>query len=217
MEDDMKIAVIGAGNVGSTLGMRWAAVGHEVVFGVRDPRNAKHAALVSQPGGKVRLATIAEAVAPADVVLLATPWDASGAAITACANLAGKALIDATNPLTADLSLAVGLHDSGGEQVARWAKGAHVVKAFNTTGFNIMADPVMEGRPAVMFVAGDDPAAKVTVQGLAKAIGFEPVDAGPLKMARHLESMAVLWISCAYRQGLGRDYAFALIRKQARS
>lgn len=213
----MKIAVIGAGNVGGTLGGRWAAIGHEVVFGVRDPGNPKHAALVSQPGGKARLATIAEAVAPADVVLLATPWDASGAAIAACGNLAEKILIDATNPLTADLSLAVGLHDSGGEQVARWAKGAHVVKAFNTTGFNIMADPVMEGRSAVMFVAGDDSAAKSAVLELAKGIGFEPVDAGPLNMARQLEAMAVLWISCAYRQGLGRDYAFALIRKQVHS
>ena len=210
----MKIAVIGAGNVGGTLGKRWAAAGHDVVFGVRNPQDPKHAALVSQTG-KSRLATIAAAVASAEVVLLATPWNASEAAIATCGSLAGKILIDATNPLTADLSLAVGFNDSGGEQVARWASGARVVKAFNTTGFNVMADPVMAGRAAVMFVAGDDTSAKAAALELAGAIGFEPVDAGPLKMARQLEPMAVLWISCAYRQGLGRDFAFALVRKRA--
>ena len=211
----MKIAVIGAGNVGGTLGKRWAGAGHEVVLGVRDPRSAKYAALVSQPGDRIRLASVVEAAAFADVLLLATPWNSAEAAITACGNLSGKIVIDATNPLGANFSLTVGFSDSGAEQVARWAPGARVVKAFNTTGFNIMADPILEGRHAVMFVAGDDADAKAAALDLAKAIGFEPVDAGPLTMARQLEPMAVLWISCAYRQGLTRDYAFALIRRQA--
>jgi len=206
----MKIAVIGAGNVGTTLGWRWTAAGHEVTYGVRDAGAAKHQPLAA---AGARLVSVAEAASSAEVVLLATPWTATEAAIAACGSLAGRVVIDATNPLTPDLSLAVGLTDSGGEQVARWAPGARVVKAFNTTGFNIMADPVLEGRAAVMFVAGDDAAAKKAVLGLAQAIGFEAIDAGPLKMSRQLEPMAVLWISCAYRQGLGRDYAVALIRK----
>jgi len=209
----MKVAVIGAGNVGGTLGKRWAAIGHEIVFGVRNANETKYSALLSQCGGKAHLAAVGAAAASAEIILLATPWNASEAAVAACGRLDGKILIDATNPLAPDLSLAVGFSDSGGEQVARWARGARVVKAFNTTGFNIMADPVLEGRPAVMFVAADDTAAKAVVLGLAKEVGFEPVDAGPLRMARQLEPMAVLWITCAYRQGLGRDYAFALIRK----
>lgn len=211
----MNIAVIGAGNVGSTLGKRWASLGHAVVFGVRDPSSAKYASLLAQSANKPRLARIAEAAASADMILLATPWDASEAAIVACGDVSDKIIIDATNPLAADLSLTVGFTDSGGEQVARWARGARVVKAFNTTGFNIMDDPVIEGRSAVMFVAGDDAAAKSTALELAGAIGFEPVDAGPLEMARQLEPMAVLWIACAYRQGLGRDYAFAVLRRPA--
>ena len=211
----MKIAIIGAGNVGGTLGKRWAAAGHEVLFGVRDPAREKYQSLVTQTGGRARLATNAEAAAESQAIVLATPWTTTEAALAACGDLSRKIIIDATNPLGADLNLGVGLTDSGGEQVARWAKGASVVKAFNSTGFNVMDDPLLDGRHAVMFVAGDDQAAKGVVLDLASAIGFEAVDAGPLKIARLLEPLAVLWIHCAYRQGLTRDYAFALIRRGA--
>ncbi|MBN8492582.1 MAG: NADPH-dependent F420 reductase [Burkholderiales bacterium] len=211
----MKIAVIGAGNVGGTLGRRWAALGHELVFGVRDPAREKYQGLVTQTGGRGRLASNREACAGAGAVLLATPWNTTQAALAECGALDGQVLIDATNPLGADLRLTLGHSDSGGEQVARWALGARVVKAFNTTGFNIMEDPVIQGRHAVMFVAGDDPAAKSVVLDLASAIGFEAVDAGPLASSRMLEPMAQLWIHCAYRQGLTRDYAFHLLRRGA--
>ena len=114
-----------------------------------------------------------------------------------------------------DLRLTLGHGDSGGEQVQRWAPAARVVKAFNTTGFNIMDDPVLAGRHAVMFVAGDDAAAKAVALDLASSIGFEAVDSGALSQSRLLEPMAQLWIHCAYRQGLTRDYAFALARRGA--
>jgi predicted dinucleotide-binding enzyme len=211
----MKIAVIGAGNVGGTLGRRWAALGHEVVFGVRDPTREKYQGLVTQTGGRARLATNREACSGAGAVLLATPWSTTQAALGECGPLDGQVLIDATNPLGADLKLTIGHGDSGGEQVARWAPGARVVKAFNTTGFNIMEDPAIQGRHAVMFVAGDDPSAKSVVIDLANAIGFEAVDAGALDSSRMLEPLAQLWIHCAYRQGLTRDYAFHLLRRGA--
>lgn len=209
----MKIAVIGAGNVGGTLGRRWAALGHEVVFGVRDPAREKYQGLVTQTGGRARLATNREACQGAGAVLLATPWSTTQAALAECGPLEGQVLIDATNPLGADLHLTMGHTDSGGEQVARWASGARVVKAFNTTGFNVMEDPVIHGRHAVMFVAGDDPAAKAVVCDLASTIGFEAVDAGALDSSRMLEPLAQLWIHCAYRQGLTREYAFHLLRR----
>ncbi len=211
----MKIAIIGAGNVGGTLGKRWAAAGNDVLFGVRDPAREKYQSLVTQTGGRAVLATNAHAAQAAQVIVLATPWTTTEAALAQCGSLAGKVIIDATNPLGADLNLTVGLNDSGGEQVARWAKEAKVVKAFNSTGFNVMDDPVLDDRHAVMFVAGDDAAAKGIVLDLASAIGFEGIDAGPLKMARLLEPLAVLWIHCAYRQGLTRDYALSLIRRGA--
>lgn len=211
----MKIAIIGAGNVGGTLGRRWAAVGHDIVFGVRDPTREKYQGLVMQTAGRGRLAGNAEACAAADAVLLATPWSTTQAALAECGPLAGRVLIDATNPLGADLKLVIGHLDSGAEQVQRWAAGARVVKAFNTTGFNIMDDPVVGGRHAAMFIAGDDAAPKSVVADLASAIGFEAIDAGALESARMLEPLAQLWIHCAYRQGLTRDYAFHLIRRGA--
>ena len=113
-----------------------------------------------------------------------------------------------------DLSgLTVGPGDSAGEQVQRWAKGARVVKAFNTVGFNIMANPNLEGRRAVMYLAGDDPEACKRVIELAEEIGFEALEAGNLQGARLLEPFALLWIASAYKFGFGRDFAFSVIRK----
>jgi predicted dinucleotide-binding enzyme len=94
----------------------------------------------------------------------------------------------------------------------KWAKGAKVYKAFNQTGFDIMASPAFDGRRAVMFVCGDDAAHKPTVLGLASEIGFDAVDAGRLVVARLLEPYAMLWIHLAYAQGLGREFGFGLLR-----
>jgi len=193
----MKIAVIGRGSVGGTLGRRWAGGGHAVTYGVRRPRAADEKA-------------VADAARGAEVVLLAVPWGAAREALQACGDLAGKVLLDCTNPLQPDLAgLEVGLDTSAGERVAGWAPGARVVKIFNSTGANIMADP----RGATMFLAGDDAAAKEQAAALAAELGFEPVDAGPLSAARVLEPLALLWISLAYRQGLGREIALVLQRR----
>lgn len=209
----MKIAIIGAGNVGGTLGTAWAAKGHDVVFGVRDPREAKVQELLRATGGKARAASVREAAAAAELVLLATPWGAAQDALRAAGDLKGKILVDATNPLKPDFSgLALGHTTSAGEEVARWAPGARVVKAFNTIGAQHMTDPRIAGQRPSMFVCGDDPAAKQTVAGLAEALGFEPVDAGPLTQARLLEPLAMLWISLAYAHGLGTNIGFRLLR-----
>jgi predicted dinucleotide-binding enzyme len=209
-ESGMRIAVIGAGNVGATLGRRWAGTGHEVTFGVRDPAAPKHRVLT----GQARVAGVAAAAAGADIVVLATPWSATEAAIGSAGDLGGKILVDCTNPLKPDLSgLTHGHETSGGEQVARWAPGARVVKAFNTVGFNIMANPELQGRRAVMYVASDDAQARRIVAQLADDLGFESVEAGGLASARLLEPFALLWISSAYRFGLGREFAFSLVRR----
>ena len=210
----MKIAIIGAGNVGSALGRGWAAAGHEVVFGVRDPKDAKAQAVVQSTGGPARAATVRDAVAPSEVVALATPWPAAKDAVTAAGPLSGKILVDATNPLTPDLSrLTVGHTTSAAEQVASWTPGAQVVKAFNTIGALHMTNPRFGDQRASMFLCGDDSTAKLTVASLAEALGFEPVDAGPLTQARLLEPLAMLWISMAYAYGQGTNIAFKLLRK----
>jgi predicted dinucleotide-binding enzyme len=126
--------------------------------------------------------------------------------------LTGKVLIDCTNPIGPNFTSAVGPTTSGAETVARWAEGARVVKAFNTTGFNVMEQPGFGAEAASMFICGDDAAAKSDVTALAEQLGFEVVDCGPLANARLLENLALLWISLA-RQGLGRDIAFKLLRR----
>src|SRR5262245_46669432 len=125
----MKIAIIGAGNVGGALGRGWASAGHEIVFGVREPREAKAQAAARSVGERARAEAVGEAVAAGEVVVLATPWPAARDALTAAGPLRGKILVDTTNPLTPDLSgLVLGHTTSAAEQVAAWSPGARVVK-----------------------------------------------------------------------------------------
>src|SRR5262249_10006701 len=208
----MQLAIIGAGNVGATLGRAFAQAGHDVVFGVRDPGSPRVQAALASLGGKGRALPVAEAVADAEVVLLTTPWDGAQDAIAAAGSLGGRVLVDCTNPLGPDLGLVIGHTISGGEQVASWAGGARVVKAFNTTGFNNMAQPWYPEGTATMFICGDDAEARRIVQALAAAIGFDVVDCGPLRQARLLEPLAALWISLALG-GMGQDIAFRLMRR----
>lgn len=155
-----------------------------------------------------------DAAAGAEVVVLATPLGGDSGRDQGRRTLTGKIVIDATNPLKPDLSgLALGHTTSAGEEVARWASGAKVVKAFNTIGAQHMANPRFGGQSASMFMCADDASAKETVAALAEALGFEPVDAGPLTQARLLEPLAMLWISMAYAYGHGLDIAFKLLRR----
>lgn len=209
----MTLGIIGTGNVGGALGKRWAQQGHKVVFGSRNPDDADMRKLVSEAGSTASAAKPAEA-ARGDVLLLAVPWEAAKAAITGLGDITRKIVIDATNPLLPDLSgLAVGTTTSAAEQVAEWARGATVVKAFNTVGSSIMENGSFSGERPVMFYCGDDASAKRTVHQLAEEIGFDARDAGPLKQARVLEPFALLWISLAFQQRWGRDFAFKVVQR----
>ncbi len=209
----MRIAIVGAGNVGTTLGRGWLARGHGVVFGLRDLGAERQAKLRTAAGDGAQAADPAGAAAGAEVVVLATPWGAARAAIESCGDLAGKVLLDCTNPLRGDLGgLELGLTTSGGEQLAGWAPEARVVKIFNTTGIENMADPRYPEGPATMFLCGDDAGAKRTAAALAADLGFEPVDVGPLSRSRLLEPLALLWIRIAIDAG-SRDLAFRLVRR----
>jgi len=209
----MQIGIAGSGNVGGTLGTRWAEGGHDVVFGSRRPQSAEMKALLDKSGGRARAGSIADAAA-CPVIVLATPWAAAQDTIRSMGNLAGKTLIDVVNPLQPNLAgLMLGTTTSAGEQIAQWAAGAHVVKAFNTVGSPVMADSGFDGSRVVMFYCGDHPPAKQTVHRLAAELGFDPVDAGPLTQARVLEPFALLWITLALKQGLGPGIAFELLRR----
>lgn len=210
----MKIGVIGTGNVGAALGRRWAQGGHTVVFGTRDPHREEVQHLVAEAGGTASARPIADALAAADVVVLATPWPIVEKLAAAHGGFAGKTVIDCTNPIAPGLAgLAVGTTTSAAEQLAAWAPDARVVKAFNATGAEIMADPAFPDGAATMFVCSDDEAARHIALTLATELGFEAVDAGPLRAARYLEPLAMLWIHLAYAAGQGRDTAFRYVRR----
>ncbi|HVV93523.1 MAG TPA: NAD(P)-binding domain-containing protein [Hyphomicrobiales bacterium] len=205
----MKIAIIGAGHVGQALAEGWAKAGHEVIFGVRDPAKGG-------PGDAPRK-RVPEAAAGAEVVVLATPWREAENAIRAAGGLAGKIVIDCTNPLgptESGLGLVVGFSTSAGEAVAGWATGAAVFKTLNQCGFAVMRDARAFGPPKpVMFVAGNDEAKKPVVMSLVGDLGFEAADGGPLRNARLLEPLAMAWIDRSM-SGRDRDFAFALTRKK---
>jgi predicted dinucleotide-binding enzyme len=169
--------------------------------------------LLDRCGGRAKAGSPSDAAAFGDVIVNALPWDATKPVISSL-NIAGKILLDATNPLLPGLAgMEVGTTTSGAEQVAQWAPGARVVKVFNTTGFGNMANPVYQGEPIPMFYCGDDADAKTTGAQLAKEVGFTPVDAGPLSNARLLEPLALLWIWLANVGGLSRDFAFQIARR----
>jgi predicted dinucleotide-binding enzyme len=209
----MTIAIIGAGRVGGALAANLVARGERVQFGVPDP--GKYAALAASLGALARIGMVPEALdAASEIAILATPYAAASAIVRSTPDWRGLILVDATNPVAPGLSgLSVGTVSSGAEELARLATGARVVKAFNTTGFENMADPGYPQGRIFMPVCGDDAAARSRIVALADLLGFDGVDAGPLAVARYLEPFAMTWIHLAYRQGFGRQFAFSMMRR----
>jgi predicted dinucleotide-binding enzyme len=200
----MRIAVMGAGNVGGALGTALAAIGHEVVFGVRDPASAKtRAALAAAPGATA--IDPATAAANADVIVFALRWDAVPDTVAALQSLDGRIVIDAINRLAGPPG-----GPSATEDLVGLLPGAKLVKCFNTIGFENLATARDRAVPAAMFVAGDDTDAKRVALDLAAAIGFDAQDAGPLANARVLEDMVKVWF--AMTQTHGRGVGFAVSR-----
>ena len=210
----MKLAILGAGSVGSALGKAWAKQGHTVIFGVRDANASKVQTLLTEIGTNAQAATLAEAAAQAEVVVLTVTWDAMPEVVEAIGKLDGKILLDCTNPLVGNqLDTALNLAQSGGEQVAAWFPSAKVVKIFNQIGWETMVNPQYGTETATLFYAGDDAEAKQIAADLARVIGFEPIDAGNLASAKFLESLASLWGQLAYGQGMGRNIAWRLLKR----
>ncbi len=210
----MKLAILGAGSVGSTLGKVWAKQGHTVIFGVRDVNAPKVQTLLTEIGTNAQAALLAEAVVQAEVVVLTVTWDAMPEVVETIGKLDEKTLLDCTNPLVGNqLDAALNLTQSGSEQVAAWFPNAKVVKIFNQIGWETMANPQYGTESATMFYAGDDASAKQIAAQLATELGFEPVDAGTLAASKFLETLAGFWGQLAYGQGMGRNIAWRLLRR----
>ena len=203
--------------MGGTLGRLFVGAGHTVAFSYsRNPEKLERLARVAGP--RASAASPADAVADADVVLLTVPWAQVPSALRSARDLRGKILVDVTNPLTrSDDALAIGHKRSGAEVVARRARGAKVVKAFNTVpvellraGVNVLPEP-----PAVCYCS-DDAGAKRVVARLIRDLGFSPVDCGALASARYLEPLAMLVGELAYNQGKSPKVGVRFLRPSAK-
>jgi 8-hydroxy-5-deazaflavin:NADPH oxidoreductase len=210
----MKLAILGAGSVGSALGRAWARHGHTVIFGVRDANAPKVQTLLAEIGTNAQAATLAEAADRSDVIVLTVTWEAMPEVVKTIGKLDGKILLDCTNPLVGNqLDAAMNLTQSGGEQIAAWFPNAKVVKILNQVGWEVMANPKYENESATMFYAGDAADAKQVAAQLATDLGFEPIDAGALASSKFLETLAIFWGQLAYGQGMGRNIAWRLLKR----
>ena len=210
----MKIGIIGAGDVGGTLGMRWRQKGHEIMFGIRN-RQSQNVQKLIELDKNLEFGEIRETVAFGDVIVFAVPWDSVEETIRIAGNLTDKILIDPTNPLTPDLKGLALENTSAAETMSNLAKSAKVVKAFNMIGAKTLNNLIYDSQRADLFICGDDSHAKQIVRELAIDIGFDVIDVGPLVNARLLESLALLWIELAFRQQMGPNIAFKLLRRKA--
>jgi len=210
----MKLAIIGTGNIGKSIGTWASGIGYDVIFSGRNQEHAKAAA--SAAGNNAKFAESHDAVKEAEMVLLAVPYNAAKEVVLNLGSLLkDKVLIDATNPLNEDYSgLAVGFTTSAAEEIAKLAPGAKVVKAFNTVFASVYAsqNPKIKGSKISVFYASDDQDAKAMVADLINGMGFDAVDAGGLKAARNIEPMAMLNIGLGYGMGHGTSVGFTFVR-----
>lgn len=204
----MRIGIIGVGNIGTGLGSLFAKCGHEVMFSYsRDPQKIQRA--VNQAGQNAQAGTPEQAARFGDVVVLAVGWDAVKEALHAAGTLDGKTLLSCVNPLSSDFSgLVVGTTTSGAEEIAKLATGAHVVEAF----LNIFAGILHSGKMAFgtdvpsVFYCGDYPSSKAAVAKLITDVGLEPIDSGPLRNARFVEPMAMLFLQLGAFLGMAKEW-----------
>jgi len=210
----MKLAVIGSGNIGKSIGSWAAKVGYEVIFSAKNEANAAAAALAA--GNGATSASPAKAVKSADLVLYAAPYGGAQDILSELKSaLKGKVLIDASNPLAADFSgLTVGFTSSAAEEIAKLVPGTKVVKAFNTVFAKVYdsQNPEISGKKISVFYAGDDENAKKTVAELISKMGFDAVNSGPLASARNIEPLAMLNIALGYGLGYGTSVGFSFNR-----
>ena len=212
-----RIGILGTGEVGKALARGFIGIGYDVMIGTRDP-NAEKSKAIKQTIPEIQIGTFADAAQFGELVALCTLWSGTEAVLHAAGakNLAGKVVIDVTNPLVfasnQPPSLALGHTDSGGEQVQRWLPDAKVVKAFNIVGSTDMVNPDFPGGPPDMFIGGNDADAKATVTEILTQFKWNIVDLGGIEASRLLEPLCILWVVYGIRTG-GWRHAFKMLKK----
>ncbi len=210
MANAIKIAVLGSGNIGGTLGAKWLAAGDQVVFGVRDASSAKaRAALANsasaKPGADAKMDSFANATRFGDVVVITVPSNAVEQTIVGLGEaLNGKIVIDATNRFGSPVVNQIAA-------IAAVAPQAQIYRAFNSLGWENLAEPVINGEQADMFYCGPEGASKTVLERLIADVGLRPVYVGGIETAPLVDSVGSLWVELVFRQHKGRHMAFRMI------
>ena len=192
----MKIGIIGKGKVGTAIAQGLSSKGHEIRHGHRDPKEP-----------------VSEAAKWGEIVFLAVPYENVTDTVKEIGSAAdGKVLVDVTNAVGENMSLAIGCSTSGAEELQKKLPKAHVVKAFNTVFARNQGVGKVGTEQLTLFVAGGDAKAKQTVMELGRDIGFDPVDAGSLESARYLEPMGILLINLGLKFGMGTGIGYKLVK-----
>lgn len=203
----MKIAILGAGNVGMALANGWAKAGHSIILSLKDPQNEKTSSLLKE---NITAKTTAEASAEADVILISLPVSATVSVLKEIGNVKEKIIIDATNSVFGKPDP----YNNCFEAVKDITKCEKVVKCFNSTGFENMSDPVYGNLRLDMFAAGSSEEAKKIAVKLSEDLGFENCyDFGGDDKVDLLEQFAMSWINLAIVQKHGRDIAFKVLKR----
>ena len=216
----MRIGILGSGRMGGTLGTLWARAGHEVVFSYAR-NDGKLARLAGRAGRHASVGTPREAAENADAVLLSVHWSRVGDVVRQTGPLAGQVVVTCSLPMNrADTALVGADTSSGAEVLARTLRRAHVVSAFGTVPSEVFGDVYANrrraNRPSLLY-AGDDRRAKRLTARLIRDVGFDPLDAGPLRMARYLEPFTLLIAQLAYERPGGPRLAYRVVRFRGRA
>jgi len=210
----MRVGILGSGLMGAKLGTLFARAGHEVVFSyARSARKLER--LAREARGRARAGTPAEATRDADALLLAVHWSRVDQVLRQAGDLAGKVIVSCSLPMNkTDTALVIGRSSSGAEELARKARSARIVAAFGTIPsevlFSVFAARRKSGRPSLVY-CGDDRDAKQLAATLIRDVGFDPVDAGPLRIARYTEPFALLIAQLAYETDAWSRFARRLL------
>ena len=194
-EDKPAIAIIGTGDMGDSLGPRFAQLGYEVIYGSRDPAGEKAQGVLAQTGGKSRVESQRDAAQAGDIVILAVPWPAMETVAQNLGSLDGKIVIDISFPHEQgeDGYYVPMLETSSAEMIQQWNPGARVMKTFALQASYVIDDPGVVGGPVTIPIAADDRDAKEQIARIIIEMGHDVVDAGPLRYSRELEAMQRLY------------------------
>ena len=211
----MRVGILGSGLMGGKLGTLFARAGHEVVFSYARGRQ-KLEQLAREARGRARADTPGEAARDADALLLAVHWSRVDEVLQQAGELEGEVIVSCSLPMNeSDTALVVGVSSSGAEELAKKARSARVVAAFGTVPsevlFSVFAARRKARRPSLVY-CGDHQDAKDLAAALIRDVGFDPVDAGPLRIARYTEPFALLIAQLAYESGAGPQLAYRFER-----